>query len=225
MDISVTDLKNEYLAALQLWPFLPGYESYARLPRMMLFAVGSRETNLSPAYANGTVGDGGHGHGVWQLDDRSHIIPIGFDTDVHVQAQIAAEMLVANFNQAGAWIPALAMYNSGQTDDRYTTGHDYGHDVVDRMNSLNTMFPPPAPPHIDRLLVPTVPPMVGEDVKFYQAAMNMKRFSGTPLATDGVYGPLTVAVVKRFQSQRALTVDGIIGPITSAAMSKVPLPR
>lgn len=225
MDISVIDLKAQYEQALQLWPFLPGYESFARLPRMMLFAVGSRETNLDPAYTRGSVGDSGHGHGVWQLDDRSHHIPAGFDTDVHIQAQTAAEMLVDNFDEVHAWVPALAMYNSGQTNDQFTTGHDYAADVIERMGALNTMFPPPTPPHPDRLLVPQTPPMVGLDVMFYQTAMNNKHLANPPLAQDGIYGPLTVAAVKHFQAQYGLTVDGIIGPNTSTRMAAVPLPR
>lgn len=221
MDISVVDLKAEYLKALQLWPFIPDYERFARVPRMLLFAVGSRETNLDPAYTQGKVGDYGHGHGVCQLDDRSHRIPAGFDTNVNLQFQIAAEMLVDNFDGTHGWIPALAEYNSGQTDDRYTTGHDYAHDVLARMDALNTLFPLPPSPFIDRLLGPATPPMVGLDVKFYQSAMNLKRFYGTPLATDGVYGPLTVACVKHFQGQHGLTTDGIIGPNTSRAMAAV----
>jgi peptidoglycan hydrolase-like protein with peptidoglycan-binding domain len=130
-------------------------------------------------------------------------------------------MLVANFEHAGAWLPALAMYNSGQTNDQYTTGHDYAHDVLERRESLDTMFPAT---QTDRLLAPSDPPMVGNDVRFYQAAMNAKHFWGTPLTVDGVYGPKTVAVVKHFQTQHGLVADGIIGPNTRAAMAKVPMP-
>lgn len=217
MDILVTDLRSQYLRAVSQWPFIPGYEQFARLPRMMLFAVGSRETNLT-----NEIGDGGHGHGVCQLDDRSHVIPPGFDSDVHMQFQKAAEMLVANFETAGSWLGALAMYNSGQTNDAYTTGHDYGHDVLSRRESLDVMFPAQG---TDRLISPQVPPMSGPDVAFMQAAMNAKHFAGTPLTVDGVYGPQSQTVVRTFQHSHGLVADAIIGPATRAAMANVPMPR
>ncbi len=37
-------------------------------------------------------------------------------------------------------------------------------------------------------------------------------------ATDGIYGPKTVAAVKYFQRNNGLTVDGIVGPRTAAAI-------
>jgi hypothetical protein len=59
---------------------------------MLLFAVGSREANLT-----NEAGDFGHGHGVWQLDDRFHTLPGGgleqFDADVALQCATAAGML------------------------------------------------------------------------------------------------------------------------------------
>lgn len=225
MDILVSDLRSQYVNALRLWPFLPGYEQFARLPRMMLFAVGSRETNLDPHYTQGWRGDpppNGHGRGLFQLDDRFHTIPPGFDTDPHIQAQTAAEMLVANFKAAGSWLGALAMYNSGQTNDQYTTGHDYGADVLARRETLDGLFPSPG---TDRLIAPAVPPMSGNDVKFYQLAMNLKHFPGTPIATDGIYGPQSQAAVRLFQKAHGLVADGIIGPATRAAMAKVPMPQ
>jgi hypothetical protein len=222
MNISVIDLRNEYIRALSLWPFLPGYEQFARLPRMMLFAVGSRETNLDPAYTHGRIGDGGHGHGVWQLDDRSHHIPIGFDTDVHIQSQTAAEMLVSSFELYHDWLSVLAVYNSGQTNDAYTTGHDYAHDVLARMEALQMMYPAN---DTVRLIVPQNPPMVGNDVLFYQQAMNIKHFWGTPLTADGIYGPKSIAAVKHFQGAHGLRTDGIIGPATRQAMAQTPIPR
>jgi hypothetical protein len=67
------ELSAQYQRAKSQWPFIHRTELARGLPRMLLFAVGSRETNLT-----NEVGDSGHGHGVWQLDDRSHMPPGGF---------------------------------------------------------------------------------------------------------------------------------------------------
>lgn len=211
MDISVDDLKAQYLRANQQWPWLHGYENFAKLPYMTLFAVGSRETNLT-----NEVGDGGHGHGVWQLDDRSHSIPLGFDSNVQQQAQKAAEMLVAAFNLWGAWLPAFAYYNSGQPNDWNTANHDYASDVAARLMTLQVAFPVV---HGIRLLQLTQPYMTGADVQFFQHAWNLKHWK-PQLAEDGVYGPACAQAVKTWQAQHGLTADGIVGPQTLATMAK-----
>ena len=72
MNISESDLSAQFQRAKSTWPFIHQTELARGLPRM-LFAVGFRETNLT-----NEVGDPGHGHGVWQLDDRSHTPPGGF---------------------------------------------------------------------------------------------------------------------------------------------------
>lgn len=106
------------------------------LPRCLLFAVGSRETNLDPAYAEGRTGDGGHGHGLFQLDDRWHDIPVGFDTDPRAQAETAAAMLADLYQRNGEWLGACNLYNSGSPLTERTTGRDYGPDVLERRDYL-----------------------------------------------------------------------------------------
>ena len=73
MEITESALTAQYQRASFAWPFIHQAELACGLPRMLLFAAGSRETNLTSE-----VGDFGHGHGVWQLDDRSHTPPGGF---------------------------------------------------------------------------------------------------------------------------------------------------
>ncbi|HUC37042.1 MAG TPA: hypothetical protein VMR97_07960 [Acidimicrobiales bacterium] len=139
MDISPADLRAEVERALEDWPFIVTIERACGLPRWLLFAVGSRETNLT-----NEVGDGGHGHGVWQLDDRSHKIPTGFDQNVSQQAIAAAEMLAGELAAYGGdIIEAAAVYNSGQPQDQFTTGGDYGTDVALRRAwcDLNLAYP------------------------------------------------------------------------------------
>lgn len=148
-------LSAQYVRALRDWPFIPLLEQTYGLPRMCLFAVGSRETNL-----NDEVGDGGHGHGVWQLDDRSHAIPPGFLGNVHTQAATAASMLRALMSQfspsEGGVRCAFAAYNAGASTVTYnlshginidtgTAGGDYSADTYARMVYLQEAFPVTAP--------------------------------------------------------------------------------
>jgi hypothetical protein len=137
MDITPADLYAECDKALAQWPWIWAVEIESQLPRGLLLAVGSRETNLTDE-----IGDNGHGHGVWQLDDRSHTIPDPFP--VTEQAQIAAQMLSDNFKAAGSWQGACDMYNSGRPTDASTTGGDYGTDVMGRLWAINVHYPEPS---------------------------------------------------------------------------------
>jgi hypothetical protein len=59
----------------------------------------------------------------------------------------------------------------------------------------------------------------GLDVKELQAALNFHvRGPATPLATDGIFGPLTDARVRDFQKRAGVAVDGDVGPITVGAL-------
>jgi len=60
-----------------------------------------------------------------------------------------------------------------------------------------------------------VPYLIGSDVTAIQQAL-MK--AGFTLDADGIFGPLTDAVVRQFQQQRGLTADGIVGPATRSAL-------
>lgn len=137
MNISAPELVAEVGRASQQWPFIWAVEAAWALPHGLLMAIGSRETNLT-----NEVGDGGHGHGVWQLDDRSHNIPAGFDQNVNQQAICAAQMLRAELAaQGGSVDRAACVYNSGQPADQYTTGGDYGADVAERLAVIQQHFP------------------------------------------------------------------------------------
>lgn len=136
MNITGAELLSQYRNANARWPFLHNVEQDFTLPPFLLFAVGSRETNLEAAFTTGATGDYGHGHGLFQLDDRWHDIPAGFDTDPLMQAAKAAEMLEVNYRRFGTWDGALNAYNSGSPDVNKTTGKDYGPDVWERRNYL-----------------------------------------------------------------------------------------
>jgi hypothetical protein len=128
------------------------------LPRGLLLALGSRETNL-----NDVVGDGGHGRGVLQIDDRWHkaflakhrALASGRVPPVKAAARYAAKMLVWNRTNGLAsgvpmgkgWRFAVAAYNAGFTGvlnalrdgegvDGATTGGDYSKDVRSRRRTF-----------------------------------------------------------------------------------------
>lgn len=135
MDISPSQLITECDRFLAEYGSLSwAAEMRHGLPRGLLLAVGSRETNLTDE-----VGDGGHGHGVWQLDDRSHAIPNPFP--VALQADMAAAMLSDELMRTGGNVDQAAnLYNSGQRSDAGTTGHDYGTDVAGRLATIQAHY-------------------------------------------------------------------------------------
>lgn len=115
------------------------------LPRLILYALGSRETNLDPHWLD-HPGDGGHGHGWWQIDDRYHAIPPDWSTNIAWQANRGAEILAGNLARFdGDLLSALNAYNSGSPRTEYTTGRDYGPDVLERHAFLTARYPAPPP--------------------------------------------------------------------------------
>ena len=141
--------------AAAAWPFLPSVERGYLLPPFILVAVASREiegTLVSGVPPNPIYGDGGHGHGPWQLDDRtagrtSALARID-GGDVEYAATYAASMLsglIANERKAGyveevAIVRALNRYNSGQPNAAGTANHNYGPDVEERRQRLVRWF-------------------------------------------------------------------------------------
>jgi len=212
MEITGPELTAEFQRASSKWPFIRQTELAHGLPKMMLFAIGSRETNLT-----NEVGDFGHGHGVWQLDDRSHNPPGGFanfDSNVPLQCATAAAMLQTNLAITGGNVEeAAAIYNSGQPSEAGTTHGNYGIDVRERMQFLQRLNggpPPPVPPWFHRDLGLASPFMKGADVNVVQ-----KKTGADP---DGMFGPVTQVHVVNFQSHHGLTADGIVGQDTARAL-------
>jgi len=215
MEITESELAGQYQRANSNWPFIHQTELAHGLPTMLLFAVGSRETNLT-----NEVGDFGHGHGVWQLDDRSHTPPGGFanfDADVPLQCTTAAVMLHGLLTATGGQVEeAAAIYNSGQPGELGTTHQDYGIDVRERMQFLQQQFgngssvQQNVPPWFHRDLGLASPFMNGDDVTVVQ-----KKTGADP---DGVFGPVTQMQVVNFQSHHGLTADGIVGPQTASVL-------
>ena len=141
MNISQGALCAQYDKALETWSWIGYVERTKKLPAFLLFAVGSRETNL-----RNILGDGGHGVGIWQRDDRSFKFPGGKDWYLlhpRQQAEDAADLLNANYRALGSWRDAVSAYNAGVGGvrrvikkglpaDAATTGGDYSSDVFAR---------------------------------------------------------------------------------------------
>lgn len=151
MRITATKLLEQYRRASRDWPFIDALEIHHGLPRGLLYAVGSRETNLTDE-----IGDGGHGHGVFQLDDRSHTIPDPFP--VALQAELASTMLAGLIHTFdGNVLAAVCAYNAGAgavsrqlrrklDPNAVTANGDYGRDVLDRCSFLQRQLNPPPRP-------------------------------------------------------------------------------
>jgi chitosanase len=73
----------------------------------------------------------------------------------------------------------------------------------------------PADPPVAPILFLTSPYMRGEEVRKVQEALNT---NGLANQRDGIFGPFTVALVKKFQESKSLRVDGVVGPGTRLAL-------
>ncbi len=208
MKISASELDRQYDRANETWDFIKAVEANRNLPRLVLFAVGSRESNL-----RNIVGDGGHGYGVWQRDNRSWGVDRKYLDSVLTQARDAGDLLAANFKRFENWRHAIAAYNAGagavaralrdkKDPDQVTTGRDYSRDVWERRAHLVTQLPVYPGDLIKR-------GSDGANVRLIQK--RLRRF-GAELELDGDFGHMTEDAVKDFQQQRLLLpTDGIVG--------------
>lgn len=154
-------LHSQYIAAQKrgLIPLLVAAAEKVGLPPSYVVAVASRETRIQ-----NIAGDGGHGHGVMQIDDRSHREILAAHPDWRTNPvpliEYGARLLASNRTTAQKRWPAFddrqllkvaaSAYNCGPGNaaagvstgdsDRYTTGHDYGRDVLARMRVFEELL-------------------------------------------------------------------------------------
>ena len=152
MKITKAQLKRqiEQARASQLYAHLEIAAHMSDLPLALVLAVASRETDI-----RNISGDGGHGRGVMQIDNRYHHIARITDFKAHPEILIryGCKMLADNIAWARRFRPgftakqhlkmAAAAYNCGRGGvikalptgdcDSRTTGKDYGADVLERM--------------------------------------------------------------------------------------------
>ncbi|MBG1266844.1 chitosanase [Nostoc sp. WHI] len=84
-------------------------------------------------------------------------------------------------------------------------------------DTLSPTIPSPGIPG-NRLLSLTRPPMTGADVREVQQALIAKGFNLGENGADGIFGPMTDAVIRAFQEQQNLRVDGIVGRASRSAL-------
>lgn len=163
---TVPNLTREDIAAdLQFMEQVGAYEpaieaarAHGIIPAIFL-ALASRESRGGRLIAGrGWTSDGGHGHSIFQVDDRSWpSFTRRVDPSDHARyARFAAGYLADLFNQFGRWDLALAAYNAGPDDaevvrrtgipaDRVTTGKNYVSDVARRARIIRDLRPETAP--------------------------------------------------------------------------------
>lgn len=131
MNIAPDVLSDQYQRAHRLWPWLAEVEGRFDLPPYLLFAIGSKETNLNPEYAEGKVHGDGHGWGLFGADDRWNDIALpSFASDPQAQADLAATTLAWQYRNHEDWLDACNAY--GPASGRPA----YGADVLERRQYL-----------------------------------------------------------------------------------------
>ena len=152
MNISGPILLAQYQRARRDWPFIETAELAHGLPALLLFAVGSRESNLRNVRGDKSQRPGEpaprfHGFGVWQRDSGAFGVDESYLEDVRRQADDAAALLAGHHSRFGRWDAAVAAYNcgagnvrraldAGEPVDRHTAGRDYAADVLARHTFL-----------------------------------------------------------------------------------------
>ncbi|UFS70442.1 peptidoglycan-binding protein [Geomonas sp. RF6] len=87
--------------------------------------------------------------------------------------------------------------------------------LEDTMPVVRASAVDPCDPLPGKVLYLTTPYLRGPEVLKVQEALSTHGFAN---GGDGVYGPFTEALVKKFQESKGLAVDGMVGPATRAAL-------
>jgi peptidoglycan hydrolase-like protein with peptidoglycan-binding domain len=221
---------------------MDGVEREKSLPLGILLAVASQETDM-----HDVVGDGGHGRGLFQIDDRSHqdflrrvgAIGAGRKPPIPQAADHAGSLLASNISfgaskgvaSAGRLKFGLSAYNAGAggalkglqehgDPDFRTTGGDYGKSVLARFAMFQSILGTAPRPVLKR----------GKrgrrvtDLKVQLKAWFDKHAPGV-WATFGVnpgpfFGVKLETAVKDFQRRNHLDDDGKAGKDTFDALAR-----
>ncbi len=105
------------------------------------------------------------------------------------------------------------LWNKNHLNDRIDEDGIYGAETASRLSisPAEGFWLDGDRPRILRLRRPL---MRGGDVARVQQALIALGYDLGPDGADGIYGSLTEAAVKRFQTDQAITVDGVVGPET-----------
>jgi hypothetical protein len=139
VNITPAQLAEQYEWALVTWPFVHQVEIDFGLPAFLLFAVGSKETNLANIAGDwsqraGESSPRDHGFGVWQRDVDAWGIPDGWMDDVEAQCRWSAALLRENIASLGLAEGVRAYNGSGPA------ARAYRDDVLERMAWLDANY-------------------------------------------------------------------------------------
>lgn len=221
-------------------------EQASELPPGLLLAIASQETDM-----NDVVGDGGHGRGLFQIDDRSHTTFLrqqganraGGKPPVPAAAKYAAGLVRFNHDfGARNGVPerdrlkfALSAYNAGAggalegfkvgDSDRRTTGGDYGKAVLGRFAIYQSLLGVAPPPLLRR---GSRNRHVGE-LKETLEGWYERHLPGvweTFRIKEGLhFGVQLERAVSDFQARVGLAVDGVVGEDTLEALERDARPK
>jgi peptidoglycan hydrolase-like protein with peptidoglycan-binding domain len=250
MKISPDQLSQQVaLARTRGWTtFIARAEKRHKLPAGFLLAIASRETNMQDI-----CGDGGHGRGLFQIDDRfhgdwlsQHGAPGGGTTPrIKDAAEFAAAMLASNVSfgqQKGVGADLLvkfaaSAYNAGcggalsgfqgGDSDKRTAGGDYGADVIARLAAIQGRNGGGGGDVLERGSRGPAVVKLKRDLKAWYAKNAPGAWDAFKIAPGPGFGAALVDAVKDFQLRNALDPDGQVGDATRAALAKGsgPIPK
>jgi peptidoglycan hydrolase-like protein with peptidoglycan-binding domain len=221
-------------------------EREAELPVGLLLAVASQETDM-----NDVVGDGGHGRGLFQIDDRSHTTFLrqqganraGGKPPVPAAAKYAAGLLRFNYDfgvRNGVPEPlrlkfALSAYNAGAggalegfragDSDRRTTGGDYGKAVLGRFAIYQALLGVAPPPLVKLKSRNKHVAALKEQLEAWYERHFPGEWEGFRIKEGNLFGARLARAVSEFQARVGLEVDGVVGEDTWGALARGAKPK
>ena len=210
------------------------------LPPRMLFALASQETDM-----NDVVGDGGHGRGLFQIDDRWHGAFLGQHgaagpgrtPPVAPAARYAAKLVRGNLEygrrkgvrREHLLKYAASAYNAGQTgalngyaatgdSDANTTGGNYGAEVLRRLAVFVELSDGVRP--LRRGSRSNRVTKLKEKLAGWYARRAPGAYEAFAVKPGPHFGVALERAVQDFQRRNRLEVDGIVGPKTLEALER-----
>src|SRR3954451_23745363 len=220
-------------------------EKRHKLPHGMLLTIASRETNMQDV-----VGDGGHGRGLFQIDDRFHGDWLakhgargpGTTPRLKDAAEFAAAMLASNVSYAQQKKVgedqqvrfAASAYNAGCGGafsgfqagdcDKRTAGGDYGSDVLERLAAIQGKKGGDPSGGGGEILKRgsrgKAVVKLKRDLKRWYDENAPGAWDAFRIASGPGFGAALENAVKDFQVRNALDADGQVGDATRTALGR-----
>lgn len=208
------------------------------LPRGLLLAIASQETDM-----NDVVGDGGHGRGLFQIDDRSHERFLaaqnagraGGKPPIKAAARYAAALVKGNLDYGsrkgirGSDLLkfALSAYNAGPggaiegyragDSDKKTTGGDYGRAVLGRLDIFDDLLNGQGV-ELRRGMRTAQVEELKRKLSAWYAANAPQEWTPFGVKPGPHFGVALERAVVDFQRRTGLDPDGVVGPKTKARL-------